>query len=48
MAASDNYYPPHNLDFKLTFDCQYTSLTPRRNYSQGDDLLLRDVLSSRD
>jgi hypothetical protein len=30
------FIPPVNLGFKLTFDSQRTSLTPGRNYGQGD------------
>jgi hypothetical protein len=44
VAAPDNYHPPLNLDFKLTFDSQLTFLIPRRNYGQGDYLLLYKTL----
>jgi hypothetical protein len=48
VVAPDNYHPPLNLDFKLTSDSQPTFLTPRRNYGQGDCLLLYNTLSNYD
>jgi hypothetical protein len=36
MVAIDKYHPSLDHDFKLTFDCQPTFLTPRTDYSQGD------------
>jgi hypothetical protein len=46
MVAPDNYHPPLNLYFNLTFDSQPTFLTPRRNYGQGGYLLLYNTLSN--
>jgi hypothetical protein len=48
VVAPNNHHPPHNLDFKLTFDCHPTFLTLQCNYSQGDYLLLYNTLYNCD
>jgi hypothetical protein len=46
VVASGNYHPPSNFDFKFTFHSQPTFLTSRRNYGQGDYLLLYNTLTN--
>jgi hypothetical protein len=48
LVTPHTFHPSLLLDFKLTFDCHRIPLTPHRSHTQGDYLLLYNVLRHTD